>query len=217
MIRSSVRKTFRNVYWRKPTLLPPPPVIFAASHHGWHDGYILFHVVDALGYRSLDWIQEFDAFPLFAKVGGMPFPANDAGARAATLRRTIRLMTEERRSLMLFAEGILHEPPMLWEFGKSIELIARTVPNVSVVPVAIRYRMSLHERPECHVALGEAVPTGPDLAGRTRLRVSNLLDEISVDALFRPERFEVLAKGTPDVNERWDMRNAPWAKRDKTK
>lgn len=211
MIRRSVRRNFRNVYWAPPTLPAPEPAIYVPNHHGWHDGYVMYLALSALGLRKPfhDWIQEYDAFPLFGRIGGMPFPADDAARRAATIRQTIRLMREEGRSLMLFAEGILHRPPELLPFGKSLELIANKVPEAAVIPVAIRYEHSVHERPECHLVFGEPLERGPDLPFRTRLAVKALLDRAAVRVAFEPESFKVLHAGTLDVNERMDMRRIP--------
>ncbi len=120
MIRRSVRRAFHSVYWSPPPETPTPPAIFVINHHGWHDGYLMYLAATRLGIRVVDWIQEFEAFPLFAKVGGMPFPKDDPVGRAATIRRTIRLMRDERRSLLLFAEGVMHRPPGLMPFGKAL-------------------------------------------------------------------------------------------------
>jgi 1-acyl-sn-glycerol-3-phosphate acyltransferase len=202
MIRRTVRARFRKVYWVPPVDVPAQ-CIFVATHHGWHDGYVMFHVVSALRRRSLDWIQEFAAFPLFAKVGGMPFPAGDPTMRAVTVKRTIRLMREEGRSLILFGEGILHRGPELLEIGKSLAVVARAVPGVAVIPVAIRYDMSLHERPEVFVTFGDAVPVDDALLVTVRARLGELL------AAPLPDAPEVLAHGMLDVNERWDVRKSP--------
>jgi 1-acyl-sn-glycerol-3-phosphate acyltransferase len=166
-----------------------------------------------LGLPIVDWIQEYDAFPLFGKIGGMPFPADDPARRAATIKKTIRMMREDGRSLMLFAEGILHRPPELMTFGKSLELVAGKVPGVAVVPVSIRYEMGLHERPECFLGFGAPVEPGDRLAYRTRLEVQRLLDEGAVWIRHDPGRYQVLAEGTKDVNERMDMRGLPGRKK----
>lgn len=205
MIRRSVRRRFRRVYWLPPQFELKAPVVFVPNHHGWFDGYVMFHVVTKLGIPTLDWIQEFDTFPLFAKIGGMPYPLNDPARRARTVKRTIRLMRDEKRSLLLFAEARLHRPPELLQFGKALETIAEKVPDVTVVPVAIHYEMAFHERPEAYVAFGEPVPLGPDLCERTRDAVQLALEGL-IEKVKREERFEVLVKGTDDVNERWDMR-----------
>ena len=115
-------------------------------------------------------------------------------------------MREKDRSLMIFAESELHRPPQLRKFGRALELVASKVPGVTVYPVAIRYDMSLHERPEAFMAVGEAMELGPDLSLRTRLAVQKLLDRTIVQIGHEPDVFKTLAEGTLDVNERWDFR-----------
>ena len=166
----------------------------------------MFHVVSQLGIPTLDWIQEFDAFPLFAKVGGMPYPVGDATRRARTVKRTIRLMHEHGWSLLLFAESHLHYPPDLLEFGRALETIVAKVPAAQVVPVAIQYEISIHERPEAFIKFGTPIGSGTDLLGRVRGQVQCEL-EILHRTIREPNRkFEVLVAGTQDVNERLDMR-----------
>lgn len=206
MIRRSVRHAFRRVYWMPPAEPVQQPAILVANHHGWHDGYLMYHLVTRFGLRSLDWIAEFDAFPLFAKIGGLPYPPADPLRRAASVRRTIRLMHEERRSLVLFAEGELHRGPGLLPFGRSLEVVARKVEGVQVVPVAIRYDVSLHERPEAFILIGEPVQQGEGLCDRTRDAVASLLNLIDARLREGADDWQVLANGTLDVNERWDMR-----------
>ena len=92
MIRRSVRNRFHTVYYRTEGPSLTSPTILYANHNGWMDGYLLFHLVSKVGLRCLDWIEEFDAFPLFAAVGGMRFSNGNIGARAMTVRKTIRLM-----------------------------------------------------------------------------------------------------------------------------
>jgi hypothetical protein len=123
------------------------------------------------------------------------------------------MMKSDGRNLMLFAEAELHRPPELLPFGKALELIVRQVPNATVIPVAIRYEMGLHERPEVFLTFGGAVEHGPNLAHRTRLEVRALLDRCSVLVRFEPEKFVDFHPGTKDVNERMDMRRAPWSRR----
>lgn len=206
MIRRSVRKTFRNVYWQAPAKPIEGPAVLFANHHGWHDGYLMYHLVKALGLPSVDWIEEFDVFPLFASVGGIRFPKDNAPARAAAIRKTVRLMRDERRSLVLFAEGTLHRGPEILPFGKALPFLIRHLPDVRLVPVAIRYEHGVHERPEAWIRVGDPVPPGPpeDL----KKELESVLYRLT-SAVRRDESFEILAHGTANVNERWDMRRIP--------
>jgi 1-acyl-sn-glycerol-3-phosphate acyltransferase len=209
MIRRSVRKSFHTVFWLKPLYELPRPCILVANHHGWHDGYLMYLAATRLGLPVVDWIQEFDAFPPFGAIGGMPFPANDPFRRTQTIRRTIRLMRQSGTSLILFPEATLHRPDSLLPFGKALELVAAKVPGVTVVPVALRYELAMHERPEAYVSFGTPVPIGDRLASRARLEVASLLGRLRATIAFDSERLEVLATGTKDVNERMDMRWIP--------
>ncbi len=212
MIRRSVKKQFRRVYWSPPARMPEGPVVFVCTHHGWFDGYLMFHVVSRLGKRSLDWIQEFGAFPLFRYVGGMPFPLGDAAGRAKTLRQTVRLMRGEKRSLVLFAEGTLHVGPEIWEIGDSLRFIAKQVPEATLIPTAIHYQLGIHQRPEAFIAFGEPLVRGENLLAEAREKLQALLDQTSERAK-QSDGFEILVQGTLDVNERMDMRQIPGAKR----
>jgi 1-acyl-sn-glycerol-3-phosphate acyltransferase len=209
MIRRTVVSRFRTVYWTPPATVPAQ-CIFVATHHGWHDGYLIFQVVNALGRRSLDWIQEYHAFPLFGKVGGMPFPAHQPAIRAATVKKTIRLMRDEGRSLILFGEGILHRGPDIWSVGRSLEVVAKQVPEAVILPIAIRYDMSVHERPEAFITVGEPVVRGENLLVTIQEELARLWQQSlgAVSAVgdeISPE-YEVLVRGTLDVNERFDRK-----------
>jgi 1-acyl-sn-glycerol-3-phosphate acyltransferase len=179
------------------------PFVFVPNHHGWFDGYLMFIALTKLEVHFVDWITEFDAFPLFGKVGGMPFPADDPQRRTATIRQTLKLM-RGGRSLLLFAESHLHYPPDLLPFSRVLDTISTKVPQAKFIPVAIRYELALHERPEAFLSFGDAV-SGSSLAEQAREAVKNLLDSAHQRIPTR-EGFEPLFHGTKDVNERWDMR-----------
>lgn len=206
MIRRSVRKRFHTVYWIPPEFEIRAPTIFVPNHHGWFDGYLMFHVVSQLRVPTLDWIQEFDAFPLFAKVGGMPYPMNDLKRRAQTIKRTIRLMREANWSLLLFAEAHLHYPSDLLPFGRALETVAEKVPNVQIVPVGINYEMAMHERPEAFITFGRPIEVSPNLAVATQDTVASVLAHTSDLVRQNKGAFQTLVQGTKDVNERLDMR-----------
>lgn len=203
MIRRSTRSRLRNLYWSAPNETLSAPVIFYCNHHGWLDGYVMFHVVEKLKLKALDWIEEFDAFPLFSSVGGMRYAAGDTTGRAATIRKTIRLMNTEKRSLMLFAEGVLHRPPTIWPLGKALQLVAEKVKGVTLVPTAIYYEHSIHERPEAWVSLGSAhrFSSLEDCHQRLEGELSGLRNRVASDELF-----PILARGTGDVNERMSLK-----------
>ena len=205
MIRRSVRARFHTVYWRSPAeaIDTSVPHILYANHHGWMDGYLMFHLITKLGLNCLDWIEEFDAFPLFRFVGGMPFRRNDAVGRATTVRKTLRAMNDKRLSLILFPEGVMHRPPSLLPLGRSIQVVAQHVAGVRLAPVAIRYELSQHERPVAWMSVGSvhAFESIADCQNRLQSELDSL--DVCIDS---GERFDELVRGTHDVNERFSMR-----------
>ena len=200
MIRRSVRKRFHNVYWIPPETGLKAPTVFVPNHHGWFDGYLMFLALSALGMPTLDWIQEFESFPLFSKIGGMPFPSGSPATRIQTIRKTARLMKEEGFNLLLFAESKLHYPPELLPFGKILHILQTRVPGTKFVPVAICYEMAMHERPEAFLRFGS-----PCAQEALHEELKMLLSQTHRMIRELPHSFQVLAKGTPDINERWQF------------
>jgi 1-acyl-sn-glycerol-3-phosphate acyltransferase len=216
MIRRSVGQCFRRVYWSPPPMFPEGPVVFACSHHGWHDGYLMFQAVKALNKPTLDWIAEFDAFPLFRMVGGLPFPPADPARRAATVRETWKLMRDEGWSLMVFGDGELKRSSEPWTVGSAVEAAVRTVPGVQIVPVAISYDMSVHQRPEAYLWFD--APITPEegwergsLCAQAKERIEVLLME-SRRIFGQEHKWQPLQNCRLDVNERWDVRKSPLKK-----
>lgn len=159
----------------------------------------------ALDLEVVDWIQEFDAFPLFRYVGGMPFPLGDQARRLGTIRKTIELMQSGEKSLLIFPESHLHPAPELLSFGSAATKIAGKVDGTTVFPVGIHYEFSMHERPEAFVCVGEPVSDRSQESIRAAVAVE--LEKARVVAKAgNKEGWPVLFKGTPDVNERWDFR-----------
>lgn len=205
MIKRSCRSRFRNLYWNKPSFQKEEsPFIFACNHHGWFDGYIMFLAALELRIEVVDWIQEFDAFPLFRFVGGMPFPADRPEQRLATIRQTKELL-RNGKSLILFAEGVLHCPPEILPLGSAALKIGVGVPNTKIVPVGLHYEMSMHERPECYVSFGTPTPANEFTEPTLRQAIEKQVDNARQN-LRSEQDLQILFKGTLDVNERWDVR-----------
>ncbi|MDX2065482.1 MAG: lysophospholipid acyltransferase family protein [Fimbriimonadaceae bacterium] len=200
LIRNASRRAFHTIWWQPPRYDIPQPWIVVPNHHGWHDGYVMYLALTALQVPFFDWIAEYHVFPLFGKVGGLPFPAASAHIRAATLRKTVRAMQQQRRSLLLFAEGTLHRPPELLPFGKSLAFVQRQVPEASLVPVAIRYQHAIHERPEAFIQFLDPVSTPTETHNSIATALSQPITS---------EDYRVLVRGRRDANETWQFGKRP--------
>ena len=212
MIRRSVAKRFHTVYWRPPEYPFPRPFVAVANHSGWFDGYLMYHAMTELRAPFLMWIQEFKAFPLFGKAGGMPFDPHNTQERASTIRRSIRMMRSDGRGLVLFPEGELHYPGVNMAFGASLEFVARKVGSCPVIPIAISYEHAMHERPEAFITFGDPLEYSASICEGARIAVANLLVENNWRIRTELGSFKILARGTKDVNERWDVRQSPFSR-----
>ncbi len=198
MIRRSVRSRFRSVYWSSPPIGQESPVLFYANHHGWMDGYLVHIAGSKLGLSLLAWVESFDEFPLFRSIGGLPFPRGDAARRGATIRQSIRLLKAGSHSLILFPEGRLGRPGPVGEFFPGMGLVAARVPDLPLIPIGIRYEMSIHERPEAWLTFGEHHAF--ESLENCRERVSDLLESDE-----SAHKYELLFAGTPSINERMGL------------
>ena len=201
MILRSVKARFHTVYWNPPPYKIESPAIFVPNHHGWFDGYLMYCAAKKLNCPMIDWIEEYDAFPLFRYIGGMPFPKENPQERFKTVRNSIRWMQEHNKNLLLFAEGKLHRAPEVLTLGKSVEVVANRVPVKSIIPVAIVYEMGMHERPKAYIQFGEPIARQDLDLEQLRLKIESLI-ATTKNEIRNSSSFEVLQIGTKDVNER---------------
>lgn len=207
MLRRTLRARFHTIWWEPvaPETLPKGPLVLYANHHTWFDGYLMYQVITRLGIRCVDWITEYHAFPLFGRIGGLPFPVDDLKARSRTMRKTLRWMRTEGRSLVIFPESHLHPGPEILPFGRALEVVCRQVPGVHAIPVALHTELGLHERPEAWIRLGPPlrVAEGDDPHLALVQMGRELRHSVSLRHQVPLSQFEPLMLGTRDVNERW--------------
>lgn len=206
LVRRSVRQGFRRVGWRPPARPLPRPVVLVANHHNWFDGHLMFVACAALDVPFRVWMEELGQFPPFRHVGARPYPFGDAAARAATVRGSVREL-RAGGALVLFPEGVLRPPPEVRPFGRAPVVLARAVPGLTFVPVAVRSRHALHERPEAFLQFGDPIPGEavgvPEGLAALRAALADLCGRVDEELReFGPD-WPLLLDGTPSINERW--------------
>ncbi len=204
LVGRALRGTFRRIAWAAPPPLPPAdrPVVLYANHHVFHDAYVLGWLVErALARRTVVWMAELDRFPFFAPLGVMPFPADSARRRAATVRATRALMAREpRTTLVYYPEAELHPADEgLAPFpDERIPRLARVLPEALWWPVALRVTGFEAERPTVLLAAGE--PHAAD--GQERRRLEALLASLAAPGVAPGA---VVLEGRAGADERWDF------------
>ncbi len=208
LIMRSLRDHFRAVYLceQEPLEARCPAIVFA-NHHYWWDGHFL-HLL-AREWRpgkSMVWMKELTPFPPFRALGAMPFPEDDAVARARTIRQTVKALRSTAALLFLFPEGDMHPAPDLGPFHRSLFWLHEKLPGTALMPAAIRIVEGIHQYPEAFILAGRPFaceePNSDLWLGRARDVVRTLLEEL--DELLRgaPRAFRCILAGRLSIDER---------------
>ncbi len=207
----SLRAAFRRAVWAAPDLIDPAPgrpLVVYANHHVYHDSFLLWHLLTrGLGRPMVVWMARWEQAPLFGPIGALPFPDDDARARAVTIRETARRMkADPRTALYVYPEGHMHPPEDgLLPFVADLPRLARLLPSdAAFVPVGIRSSWWGESRPTAVLGAG-AAHEAPD--GGEHARLSAVLQRLEA---LRPADLEsggarTVFDGRPGPDERWDL------------
>ena len=204
LLRFDLHRAFRRVCWVGdwPPPLPDAPVIAYANHHHYYDG----HLAWLLFQRCLDrpatlWMAEWDQFPFFGAVGAQPFPPDDPGRRAATLRRTgRRFHSSPETVLVYYPEGELRPPDEgIGAFDPEAPLrLARLYPEAVWWPLAVHVTWRGFARPTALLTGGSVHKAD----GHERERLTNQWHSLH-QASSSP--LHSLLDGTHSASEVWSF------------
>jgi len=204
MMGVSLRRTFGRVEWVGPWPDVPPdrPVVLLMNHPSFYDGYVGWLVARrVLKRRALVWMRDWERFPFFAAAGALPFSHDDARTRAATIRKTARLLASPNYALIYFPTGRLH-PPEEGAPPFDEALLARLddlLPPRTWLPLALYLTWDAGPKPIVRLAAGKPTAT---LQGDERDRLATLLD-----TLRQPQQPATLLLGSTKLpQEQWDFR-----------
>jgi 1-acyl-sn-glycerol-3-phosphate acyltransferase len=187
-----LRRRFHRVHLRSdPDGVAAPrrgPTIFAMSHTSWWDvlvGYYLARrVVGVESYAPMDEAQ-LRRYRILARLGVYSVQRGSAAGAREFLRYTAGLL-RAGGAVWITPQG---EIAPHWrrpvQFQEGIGLLARHVPGVRVVPVAVAYEFLDEPRPEIVVTMGppRLADPGDDRAGAVRRFEADLAREL--DAIRR--------------------------------
>lgn len=163
--RRLLRRAFARV-WIGGAPWPPGdgPSIAFLNHSAWWDPVLTLYLSHDLfrrdGYGIMQGAQ-LERYPFFRRIGC--FGASTDGiedVRAVAAHAAAVLQgggPDARRTLWIFPQGELlpHRAPLAFRSGAA--RFARLLPEVPLVPVAVRYEFRSEQRPELFVRVGEAV------------------------------------------------------------
>lgn len=208
MLLRSLKGYFHAVYLTtKQPVDPDRPTIVYSNHHYWWDGYLLHLLARELRPgRAMIWMPKLDAFRPFALLGAMPFPAQDAIKRASTVRRSLRRLREGPNLLFMFPEGESHPAPKVDPFLPGLYWLARRLPEVVFVPLAIHIEQATEQFPVAYLMIGEPLVANTDRRGpwleAAREPVVAMLGELRDPERRAKLEFRTLMEGRPSLQER---------------
>jgi 1-acyl-sn-glycerol-3-phosphate acyltransferase len=212
------------------------PVIGFLNHSAWWDPIVLLHLShDVFGCDGYGLMQgaQLQRFPFFRQVGC--FGATGDGmddARAVAAHAAALLRGAPDRTLWIFPQGALLPARAPLAFRSGLARLQRTVPEATLVPVALRYELRAEQRPELFVRVGTAVPHDAHeplgaadptraVAHRTRRLERALRDELArLDADLlepTPPGYRTVLAGRGSLSALWERtagRLAPRARGD---
>lgn len=160
MIHRDLRRAFARVEWVGPWPDVPAdrPVVFLSTHHTFYDGYV-GHLVArrVFGRHVVLWMAEWDRFPFFGALGALPFPDDAPSERAATMRRTVRLLRSPAWAFQYFPEAVLHpadEGIAPFAAGALLDRLGRMLPPATWLPLALHVVFEDDAHPVLRVAAG---------------------------------------------------------------
>lgn len=211
-----IRKTFSRVRIRGIETLQATvsshPVIVVSNHTSWWDP--MFCILVGHNLLSCDAYAMMDAknllrLPFLGRVGGFGVHLDDPADRKQVLRYARTLLGAPGRLVWIFPQG--RERPRaapLDDFKPGAAIIARTVADVQVVPVAIRYELRGVPGPEAILSIG------PPLAAESDVETARLAQQAAViRELEAIDRYLVSGEGSDDFQTVRKRPSASWGDR----
>lgn len=134
------------------------PTIFACTHGSWWDAALTIELslgqyqLEAYGMMEYKQLQKYS---FFSRIGMFSVVREDATSAMHSLRYGASLLRNTSRSLWMFPQGeLIHQdaPTIVCEPG--IGIIASSLGQCRIVPVALRYEHLREQRPSCWVRFG---------------------------------------------------------------
>ena len=143
------------------------PSIAYINHSAWWDAVVPFVLSHDLFRRESYAIMEgaqLQKYPFFRHLGCFGATTHSVADARDVLRYSVTLLRNGGdRTLWLCPQGALLGSRVPLVFKSGLARIARAIPEVPVIPVALRFEFRKEERPECFIRIGAPVPRAPTM------------------------------------------------------
>lgn len=213
--RFLLRRAFARV-WLGGVPFPdgPAPSIAFLNHSAWWDPILtLFLSRSVLGRDAYGLFrgEELQRYPFFRRLGCFGITTDRLDDLRALPPYANALLTGgPSRTLWVLPQGELLPARMPLVFRSLMARFARSIPEVPLVPVAVRYEFRLDQRAECFVRVGEAIYAQPNetaaaLSRRLEHRLKQELALLDAD-LAQPgvRQFRLVLEGLGSLSALYD-------------
>ena len=200
--------------------LPQVPVskslVIYSNHASWWDPaiYIVLGLTllpDRIGYGPME-ARELERYGLLRRMGVFGIDPTSPRGAAGFLQTSRRILADPRGTLWVTAEGRFTDPrvrPLTLRPG--IAHLARHVPNLVFMPLALEYNFWNESRPEALARFGPPIALGgardpAEVTAQLTAALTETMDALAEESITRdPARFQPLLRGGVGVGGIYDL------------
>jgi 1-acyl-sn-glycerol-3-phosphate acyltransferase len=199
-----------------PQVPPGASLVIYSNHASWWDPamYILLGLTllpDRIGYGPME-AQELERYGLLRRMGVFGIDPGTPRGAAAFLQTGRRILADPRGTLWVTAEGRFTDPrvrPLTLRPG--IAHLARHVPGLVFVPLALEYSFWNESRPEALAHFGPPIAPGAardpaEVTTALTAALTETMDALAEESMARdPALFQPILRGGAGVGGVYDV------------
>lgn len=187
------------------------PVILAANHSNWWDGFIAYYLTNRLmkcdDFLMMD-IEQMKKYSFFKYIGVFSVDRKNPAEAMRSINYAADIIKNTNRCLWIFPQGEMtpqDKRPLVFYSG--ISKIAERAGKVKIIPAAFRYEFLMEQRPEVFISIGKPVEfTAGNKSFTSELEqlMTAQLDELKSDVTNGTGNFEIVFTGKSSRNKSFD-------------
>lgn len=199
-----------------PVAPPDRPVIIYSNHPSWWDPALYMLLCGALfpdraGYGPME-ARALGKYGLLERMGVFGIEVDSPRGAARFLSTSLRVLSDPRSSLWITAEGAFTDHrirPVRLRPG--LAHLARRVPGVTILPLALEYTFWNESRPEALVRFGPPIEGGvrrgvAEWNALLEDELTRTMDALAAESIARdPALFQPLLRGRAGVGGIYDL------------
>ena len=187
------------------------PVILAANHSNWWDGFIAYYLTNRLmkcdDFLMMD-IEQMKKYSFFRYIGVFSVDRKNPAEAMRTINYAADIIKNTNRCLWIFPQGEMtpqDKRPLVFYSG--ISKIAERAGKVKIIPAAFRYEFLMEQRPEVFISIGKPVEFtagNKNFTSELEKLMTAQLDELKSDVTNGTGNFEIVFTGKSSRNKSFD-------------